>query len=86
MKYEVNNLEQSGISLFDINDVKGRLITIGDINLMKEDDKKYCYCVQSGYFNYHGMNNPLCSKTVKHYPPKLDEYFCPSRIIIIQMI
>ena len=85
MKYEVNKLENGGLLLFDNDDAKGRLISLGDITLMKEMDRQYCICLQSGSFNYHGVKNPLCSKTVKSFPPKVDDYFVVDRIVVVQM-
>ena len=56
------------------------LITLGDIELKKEDKKFKSICHQNkNRFDYHGIENALSGKSER-------ENFTPKRIIVIQMI
>ena len=73
------------------------LISIGDIFLMKEDNKYESYCHQEDgneNFDYNGYRNVLCGKSGYYdydsdsdddYNEFIGKKFTPKRIIVIQM-
>ena len=56
------------------------LITIGDIELMKEKWKGKSFCsTHENIFNYHNIPNALCGKT---YPKR----FTMKRLVVVQFV
>ena len=81
MKFEIIDLKWGGYYLFEKSDRDFKLITLGDIELKKENNKNLSVCYQNkNRFDYHGIKNALCKKI---YPPNS---FIPIRILVIQMI
>ena len=82
MKFEIKDLEKGGIKLFQDSDE--HLITIGDIELLKENRKNLSFCSQHEYlFDYHNVQFALCEEKERYYSKN---YFFPTRIRVIQMI
>ena len=74
MKFEIKDSYWGGYNIF--SEKEKWLIWLGDICLKKENKKnKSCSNQNSFNFDYHGIQNALCS----HY------YFTPKRILVIQM-
>ena len=81
MKFEAKDFEKSGYCLFKQNECC--LLTIGDIWLYKEKDKKDSLCTEDNtHFNYHNISHALCGRN-----PYSDNitFFTPERILIFQM-
>ena len=85
MKFEIKNLKEGGICLFEKSDEK--LIWLGEIRLRKEKNKHYSHCYQDRKrFDYHGIEKALCRKVVYKEKNQLKgDYFKPKRILVIQM-
>ena len=81
MKFEILNLYYGGtFYLFPKSD-NFDLISLGNINLQKENTKNQSCCFQhNNGFNYHGIENALCGKTYEK-----GKRFIPKRILVIQM-
>ena len=60
------------------------LIILGDIVLMKEEEKKKSHCYQTTRFNYQGIDKVLCGKEKTGENDEM--YFNPKRILVVQMI
>ena len=82
MKFEIKNPKYAGIVLWhSSNDC---LITLGDIELCKENWKNKSFCYQfDDYFNYNGIKKALCGKTGS-FEKNLNP-FTPKRIVTLQM-
>ena len=81
MKFEIKYLKYK-FRLFKKTYWNDNLISLGDIELMKENYKNGSYCSQyEDIFDYHGIENALCGKTIKFGK----YYFTPKRIVVIQM-
>ena len=86
MKFEIKNLNENGIDLFD--KLHWTLIMLGDIILMKENIKEQSCCIQIEMnFDYHGIEKAICGKTdhSEISPGLKDNSFIPKRICVIQM-
>ena len=59
-RFDIKNIKK-GYQLFDKK--AEELIVIGDIELKKENKKKFSFCIQSNNFEYHGYPGALCRKT-----------------------
>ena len=76
MKFEIKDLYFGGIYLCTKSDY--RLITLGNIELFKENINNESYCGQDeDNFDYHGIEKALCGKIKP-------DCFTP-RILVIQM-
>ena len=79
MKFEIIDLKFGGYYLWE--KIISELIYLGDINLSKENKKNSSCCCQNEWkFNYHGIENALCGKTIG-----CGGKFTPKRIIVLQM-
>ena len=80
MKFEIKDSNMGGYKLWKQSD--SDLITIGEIYLIKKENRNKCYCSQQllfCYFDYHGIENALCGKSGSSNP------FEAKRIVAIQM-
>ena len=80
MKFEIKNIDFGSLTLFTT--FESNLITLSTIGLYKEEMKNDCCCIQNNNFDYHGIDNALCGKTLQNDKSK---YFIPKRILVIQM-
>ena len=62
---------------------KERLISLGDIQIYKENKKNTSYCIQNNTFNYHDIDKALCGKIGSLNG---GEKIKVKRIIVIQMV
>ena len=85
MKFEVKDKNNCGCKLFQKWEFE--LFQFGDINIVKENWKNHSFCFQNeDYFDYHGIQNALCGKTVNEtLDNKIGNCFTPKRIVVIQM-
>ena len=83
-RFDIKNIS-IGYVLHDKTD-ENWLIQIGDIVLMKENNKQYSGCHRSNDFEYEGNEKSLCGKILyqENYELK-GEAFIPERIRVIQM-
>ena len=82
MKFEIKDLKLGGYKLYEKSDRYANLITLGDIELLKENWKNESYCSQyENRFNYHGIEKALYGKAGY----SIHDKFTPKRILVIQM-
>ena len=78
MKYEIKNAKCGDYKLY-VNSLAYKMISLGDICSMKENNKNQSYCWRDeDYFDFHGIEKALCGK-------EDTEKIIPKRILVIQM-
>ena len=83
MIFEIIDTEYGVYKLWDKSDAY--FIWLGNIWLMKENNKNEPYCCQDDKrFEYHGIENALCGKEPER-PLFGGMIFTPKRILVIQM-
>ena len=83
MKFAVKDFEKGGIKLNNYALKRCPLICFGEIVLYSKDAIENCNCYQNeNYFDYHGIENALCGKSVNDITA---DSFIPKRLFIIQM-
>ena len=80
MKFEINDCN-FGYHLYTKNE-NYYLLKIGDICLMKKEWRNESFCKDfENRFNYHGIKNALCGKSIND-----ENDFYLKRFVIIEMI
>ena len=63
MKFEIKDLKDGGYYLWDKSCIGYYLISLGNIELHKEDFKNKSHCLNiKNTFDYHGIDYALCGK------------------------
>ena len=86
IKFEINDPMLGGYYLYDKTNELGKLISLGDVELFKEKNKKKSYCFQNNsVFKYHDIDKALCGRTGYWDRKVRGDTFTPKRILVIQM-